>query len=141
MANALFASFKQQLGLAAIGALNAAGTVIKATLVDTGAYTFNAAHTVIGDVPAGARIATGTLANKTWTGAVFDADDLTYAAVPAGAGSASAAEALVLWVDTGTPATSFLIAYFDTVTGLPVTPNGGDIQIVWDSGANKIFKL
>ena len=61
--------------------------------------------------------------------------------VPAGTGSASAAEALVLWVDTGTPATSFLIAYFDTVTGLPVTPNGGDIQIVWDSGANKIFKL
>ena len=141
MANALFASFKQQLGLAAIGALNAAGTVIKATLVDTGAYTFNAAHTVIGDIPTGARIATGTLANKTWTGAVFDADDLTYTAVPAGTGTGTAAEALVLWVDTGTPATSFLIAYFDTVTGLPVTPNGGNIQIVWDSGSNKIFKL
>ena len=141
MANSLFASFKQQLGLAAIAALNAAGTVIKATLVDTGAYTFNAAHTVIGDIPAGARIATGTLANKTWTGAVFDADDLTYTAVPAGTGTGTAAEALVLWVDTGTPATSFLIAYFDTATGLPVTPNGGNIQIIWDNGSNKIFKL
>ena len=141
MANALFTNFKQQLGLAAIGALNAAGTVIKATLVDTGAYTFNAAHTVIGDIPAGARIATGTLANKTWTGAVFDADDLTYTAVPAGTGTGTAAEALVLWVDTGTPATSFLIAYFDTATGLPVTPNGGNIQIIWDNGSNKIFKL
>lgn len=138
MANALYASFKQQLGLAAI---NLSSATIKATLVDTGAYTFNVAHTVIGDVPAGARIASGTLANKTWTGAVFDADDLTWAAVPAGTGSASAAEALVLWVDTGTPATSFLIAYFDTVTGLPVTPNDGDIQVVWDNGANKIFKL
>lgn len=141
MANTLFASFKQQLGMAAIGALNAAGTVIKAVLVDTGAYTFNAAHTVIGDIPAGARLATGTLANKVWTGAVFDADDLTFTAVPAGTGSASAAEALVLYVDTGTPATSFLIAYFDTVTGLPVTPNGGNIQVVWDNGSNKIFKL
>ena len=141
MANSLFTSFKQQLGLATIGALNAVGTVIKATLVDTGAYTFNAAHTVIGDIPAGARIATGTLANKTWTGAVFDADDLTYTAVPAGTGTGTAAEALVLWVDTGTPATSFLIAYFDTVTGLPVTPNGGNIQIVWDNGSSKIFKL
>ena len=141
MANALFASFKQQLGLATIGALNAAGTAIKATLVDTGAYTFNAAHTVIGDIPAGARVATGTLANKTWTGAVFDADDLTYTAVPAGTGTGTAAEALVLWVDTGTPATSFLIAYFDTVTGLPVTPNGGNLQVVWDNGSNKIFKL
>lgn len=141
MANSLFTSFKQQLGLAAIGALNAVGTTIKATLVDTGAYTFNAAHTVIGDVAAAARIATGTLANKTWVGAVFDADDLTFPAVPVGSGTASAAEALILWVDTGTPATSFLIAYFDTVTGLPVTPNGGDIQVIWDNSSNKIFKL
>ena len=138
MANALFASFKQQLGLAAI---NLSSATIKATLVDTGAYTFNTAHTVIGDVAAGARIATSTLNNKTWTGGVFDANDLTFAAVPAGTGSASAAEAFVLWVDTGTPATSFLIAYFDTATGLPVTPNGGDITIAWDNGANKIFAL
>jgi len=34
-----------------------------------------------------------------------------------------------------------LIAYIDTATGLAVTPNGGDITIAWDSGANKIFKL
>jgi hypothetical protein len=34
-----------------------------------------------------------------------------------------------------------LIAYIDTATGLPVTPNGGDITIAWDSGANRIFKL
>ena len=138
MANTLFAGFKQQLGLAAI---NLSTATIKATLVDTGAYTFNAAHTVIGDVPAGARIATGTLASKTWVGAVFDASDLTFAAVPAGTGSASAAEALVLWVDTGTAGTSYLIAYFDIVTGLPVTPNGGDIQVIWDNGTNRIFKL
>lgn len=138
MANALYASFKQQLGLAAI---NLSSATIKAVLVDTGAYTFSAAHTVIGDVAVGARIATGTLANKVWTGAVFDADDLTWAAVPAGTSTAAAAEALVLYVDTGTAGTSYLIAYFDTVTGLPVTPNGGDIQVVWDNGANKIFKL
>jgi len=29
----------------------------------------------------------------------------------------------------------------DTATGLPVTPNSGDITIAWDSGANKIAKL
>ncbi len=34
-----------------------------------------------------------------------------------------------------------LIAYIDTATGMPVTPNGGDITIAWDNGANKIFKL
>lgn len=28
-----------------------------------------------------------------------------------------------------------------TGSGLPVTPNGGNIVVTWDSGANKIFKL
>jgi len=28
-----------------------------------------------------------------------------------------------------------------TGSGLPVTPNGGNINITWDNGANKIFKL
>ncbi len=28
-----------------------------------------------------------------------------------------------------------------TSSGLPVTPNGGDITVAWDSGVNKIFKL
>ena len=53
-------------------------------------------------------------------------------------------EALIIYKHTGTDATSRLIAYIDTVTGpaaLSVTPNGGDITIVFDNGANKIFKL
>ena len=36
---------------------------------------------------------------------------------------------------------SLLIAFFDTATAMPVTGNGGDITIIWDTGANKIFKL
>jgi hypothetical protein len=28
-----------------------------------------------------------------------------------------------------------------TGSGLPVTPNGGNIVVTWDNGANKIFKL
>jgi hypothetical protein len=47
----------------------------------------------------------------------------------------------VIYKDTGTAATSPLIAYIDTATGLPVTPNGGDITVTWDNGSNKIFKL
>jgi hypothetical protein len=31
--------------------------------------------------------------------------------------------------------------YIDAATGLPLTPNGGDVTIQWDNGANKIFKL
>jgi len=49
-------------------------------------------------------------------------------------------EALVIYVDTGSSATSPLVAYIDTgVTGLPVTPNGGNISITWN--ASGIFAL
>lgn len=36
---------------------------------------------------------------------------------------------------------SDLIAFFDSAIGMPVQGNGGDITIVWDTSANKIFKL
>ncbi len=34
-----------------------------------------------------------------------------------------------------------LIAFFDSAIGMPVSGNGGDITIVWDTSANKIFKI
>jgi hypothetical protein len=34
-----------------------------------------------------------------------------------------------------------LIAYIDSATGLPILPNGGDITVVFSSGASKIFAL
>ena len=40
----------------------------------------------------------------------------------------SSIEAIVIYVDTGTEATSPLVAFIDTATGLPITPNGGDKQ-------------
>jgi hypothetical protein len=50
-------------------------------------------------------------------------------------------EALVLYKDTGTEATSPLILYLDTATGLPFTPNSGDVTISWDNGNSRIFKI
>lgn len=138
MANALYPKYKE--ALLAAGLNLSAGSTLKAVLVDTGAYTYSAAHEFYSSVTGTIGTAVA-LANKTITGGVLDADDLTFTAVPAGAGGASAAEALIIFNDTGTPATSRLVAYFDTATGLPVTPNGGDITIAWDSGANKIFAL
>ena len=111
---------------------------IKAVLIDAADYTVNlAAHQFLSDIPPAARVATSAaLSGKTVAGGVADAADLTLAAV-----SGDTAEALVLYQDTGTEGTSRLIAYLDTATGLPVTPNGGDINVAWDNGANKIFKL
>ena len=110
---------------------------IKVTLVDAADYTVNlSTHDFYDDVPAGARVATATLANATVTGGAFDADDVTFSAV-----TGDPSEALVIWKDTSTESTSPLIMYIDTATGLGVTPNGGDITVTWDSGTNKIFKI
>jgi hypothetical protein len=111
---------------------------IKAVLVDTGAYTVNlSTHQFLSDIAAGARISTsGNLASKTVTAGVADAADVVFTSV-----TGATVEAIVIYKDTGTAGTSRLIAYIDTATGLPLTPNGGDVTVAWDNGANKIFKL
>ena len=111
---------------------------IRAILIDVADYAVNlATHDNLDDIAAAARVAvSGSLAGKTKTDGVADANDVVLAAV-----SGDPSEAIVLYKHTGTESTSRLIAYIDTATGLPVTPNGGDITIQWDNGANKIFKL
>lgn len=120
------------------GAINWASDNIKAVLVDAADYTVNAAtHQFLSDVPSGGRVATsGNFGTKSSTAGVADAADITFTAV-----TGDPSEALVIYKDTGTAGTSPLIAYIDSATGLPVTPNGGDITVTWDNGANKIFKL
>jgi hypothetical protein len=107
-------------------------------LIDAADYSKNlATDDFADDIPSGAKVATsGNLANKTKTNGVADADDVTLSAV-----SGDPSEELVLWRDSGSQATSQLVANVDTATGLPVTPNGGDIVIQHDAGASKIFKL
>src|SRR4051794_39104889 len=103
---------------------------IKAVLVDAGAYTVNlATDQFLSDIAAGARISTSAnLGTKTVTAGVADAADVAFTAV-----SGATVEAIVLYKDTGVAGTSRLIAYIDNATGLPVTPNGGDINVAWDN--------
>jgi hypothetical protein len=123
MANALYPKFKEQ---ALQGGVNLSSGNIKAVLVDLADYTYSAAHEFLSDVAAGGRVATsGNLASKTFTNGVFDSADPSFTAV-----TGDVSEALILYIDTGTPSTSRLIGFYDTgVSGLPVTPNGGDINI------------
>lgn len=110
---------------------------IKAVLVSSGYTPSTTTHQFLSDIPGGSRVATsGNLASKTSTAGVANAAAVTFTAV-----TGAQCLYLVLYKDTGTAATSPLIAIFDTATGLPVTPSGGDITITWDTGANKIFKL
>lgn len=103
-------------------------------------YTPNSStHDMLDDVTGagGTLVANSNLSSKTVTSGVADAADVTFSTVTAGASCAH----LVIAKNTGTPSTSRLIACIDSGTGLPVTPNGGDISVIWDSGSNKIFKL
>lgn len=133
MANAIYPKYKEAL-LDATANVDLKDGTVKVALVDTGVYTYNAAHDFYNDVT-GVVGTPQTITSTTVTNGVFDGNNVTYTTV-----TGATVEALVIYVDTGNAATSRLVAYIDTsVTGLPVTPNGGDISITW-SGAG-IFAL
>lgn len=135
MANTLY-DFARQRFLEA--QINWMTDTVKVILVDTGAYTpQTSVHQYLADIPISARVAGPvTLTTKSTTGGAADAADCTFTSV-----TGSSIESIVIYVDSGAEATSPLIAYIDTATGLPITPNGGDIIVTWDNGTNKIFKV
>ena len=115
------------------GGLDAA--TIRAVLVDTGTYTYNAAHENYDDLSGVVATETGALDSKTIgivdTG-VFDAADATVSSA-----TGDSAEAVVVFWDSGTSATDYLLSYNELSAA--VTPNGGDITISWS--ASGIFQL
>jgi hypothetical protein len=121
MASVIYPKFREALWS---GAYNLSSAVVRAVLVDTGTYTYSAAHDFYNDLSGVVGTESGALASKTFTNGVFDAADYSFTAV-----TGVNAEAIVYFVDTGNPATDALICYVDSGTGLPVLSNGGDINI------------
>ena len=133
MANAIFPKYKEAL-LDGLTNTDVNDGTVKVALVDTGTYTYSSAHDFYDDVT-GVVGTPQTIGTTTVTNGLFDGDNVTFTAV-----SGATVEALIIYIDTGSSATSRLVAYIDTgVTGLPVTPNGGDITITWN--ASGIFQL
>jgi hypothetical protein len=133
MPNAIYPKFKEALWLQSANSNANTGTV-KVALVDTGVYTYSAAHEFLTSLT-GVVGTAQTVGSKTFTDGVFDGTDVTYTAV-----TGNSAEALVFYIDTGTAATSRLVSYIDSgFSGLPVTPNGGDITLSFN--ASGIFAL
>lgn len=114
------------------GGLGLPAATIKFVAVDTGAYTFSAAHEFLSDVPGGARIATSAALTKT-LGIVstknyrFNVDDfsLTFAA------SQPTIEGGYYYIDTGSAATSRLLKWMDNSPSIPLTPppGGGTVPV------------
>jgi len=140
MANAMFNPGREGFLL---GEIDWDTAVMKVALVRS--YTYNAAHKFVSDVTGAGGVLHATsaaLASKTGTSGTADAADFTFttpaanasghslvyfqsSAVGGGADVAATAQRLIAWVDTG--------------TGLPVTPNGADINVVFN--ASGLFTL
>lgn len=109
---------------------------IKAMFVDQADDTPAAADDFIDDIASAARVpAIGScpsLGTKTigsvGTG-IFDAADTVFSSL-----TGDQSEWLLLFKDTGTESTSDIICAWDTATGLPLTPNGADVTVVWAAG-------
>lgn len=147
MANALYGKGRNAFAFGDIVWKLSGGSTIKVTLVDAADYVLGAnidVHQYMNTdtIPAAAKLATATLTLIDAALGVCDAQDATLSAV-----TGDPSEVLIIWKDgggggtTASGTTDLLIAYIDTATGLAVTPNGADITIAWDNGANKIFKL
>ncbi len=138
MANAIYPKWKETIMKAeANSELDSAtgATGVYVALVDTGTYTYSSAHQFYSSL-SGVVGTDQEILTKTQTSGVFDGDNVTFPAV-----TGATVEALVIYRKNGGANTTWpLIAYIDTsVTGLPVTPNGGDIGITWN--ASGIFAL
>jgi hypothetical protein len=134
MANALYPKWKEQL-LQFTSNNNVSSGTVKVALIDTGTYTYSSSDQFWSAASSASVGTPQTIGSKTFTNGTFDGADVTFSAV-----TGSSVEALIIFIDTGNSATSPLVAFIDTsVTGLPVTPNGGDINITWN--ASGIFAL
>ena len=128
MANALYDLWKDLIFTHGIGSSQTAPAGTLSVALVTASYTFSQAHDFYNDASAN-EVEVDTLDNPAVVGKNLDADDVVFTAL-----SGSAVAAIIIFMDTGTTSTSRLIGYIDTgVTGLPFTPSGGDVTIVWDA--------
>ena len=110
---------------------------IDASLLDqTDAGTITASFVDYDEVDAATVVATTNVTVSSITGGVVTLSGaITFSTV-----TGDAADYLTVWKNSGSPATSPLIITWDSAsTGLPVTPNGGDITATW--GTNVLVTL
>ena len=142
MANALFDTAREGFLL---GEIDWNSATVKVALVR--GYTFNAAHKFMSDITGSGAVVHATsaaLANRVGTNGTANADDITFNSVATNA----TGHALLVFQSSAAAGgadvaatAQRVIAYLDTGTLLPISPNGGDIVVAWDNNTNKIFTL
>lgn len=135
MANAMFTKGKEKVLSKLIDF--SGGDTIKAALVSTDYVPSLTTQEFLSEIAAYVLGTSQDLGNKSITGGAFDAADATWKTVAAG----KTIKCVVIYKDTGVPATSPLLVYIDSIDGFPLATNGGDVTIEWDNGEYKIFAL
>jgi hypothetical protein len=136
MANAIYDKYKEALMSGDTNVSLLDGNV-KISLIDADATPYSVTQQYYSELVAG-EVAVANLDNVAVTNGVLSGDNIIYYSIPAN--TALDAESLVVWIDTANNETSRLVAWMDTnIQGLPISPDGGDIDIIWSSSG--IFKL
>ena len=109
---------------------------IDASLLDaTDSGTITSASVDYDEVDAATVVATEDVTISGIANGVVSISAVTFSGV-----TGDAADYLAIWKNSGTPGTSPLVITWDSATtGLPVTPNGGDITATW--GSNTLVTL
>lgn len=125
MASALYNKYKEEMLNDGSAATSLVSSNVKAILVSS-AYTFSQSHKFLSDVT-GIVSTSGNMTNPTVTDGVYDVDNWTWTAV-----TGAECIAVIHYIDTGVAGTSILLSYLDSdsVTGLPLTPNSGDVNFL-----------
>ena len=137
MANSMYTKGREHVLLGDIAWLT---DNIKVTSIDeTDDVPILATDEFLDAITAGAReFQSGNLGTKTTTLGTADAADLSPAFTSA---TGDQFESISVYVDSGVAATSELLVNIDTATGLPLTPDGGNIDITWSASADRIFSV
>lgn len=118
--------------------LGTGGDNLRCALRDEGANALDLTTEIdLADVESGHVAESGNLASQTVgsvAAGVFDHADVTFSAV-----TGASCESIDYFKETGTSSTSPMICNIDSATGLPVTPNGGDIT--WAPNASGVFQI
>lgn len=136
MANGLFVAFRNGILGSHATRVDIDADTISAIFVDHADDTpIIATDDFLDDIISAARVPAlasaptiGTKTIGTVAAGVFDAADTTFTAL-----TGDASESLIVFKNTGTDTTCNLIAFWDTATGLPLTPNGGDVTVQWNA--------
>tara|TARA_R110000765_G_scaffold86796_1_gene166704 strand:+ start:197 stop:616 length:420 start_codon:yes stop_codon:yes gene_type:complete len=139
MANLLYTAAKSDF---LTGSLDLVANTVTIVLTDS-SYTFDAGHTSRANVPNTAVVSVGNLAGKSVSNATFDASDIIFNTVVG-----NQITSIVIYHNTGNAegdptdqASSRLIGFIDTASGLPITPANVDITLSFSNLANKIFTI